>query len=83
MYRKELSWLSVCCAIMCLVAPLAAQSETLLSSEKETSSGVWCTLCRYFPPVRENPWLLVVVPLGVLLVLFLVCKLIRLMIRVR
>ena len=45
--------------------------------------GWWGTVCSYCPAVRTKPWLLVVVPLGALLLLFMMAKFIRATTRVR
>lgn len=58
-------------------------SETFLVSEKEVKDGWWYALTRYFPSLKNRPWLLVLVPLLGLVFLIVLCKVLRAMTRVR
>ena len=58
-------------------------SETFLVTETATKDGWWYVATRYFPALRERPWLAVVVPILILLFLFVLLKVLRLMVRVR
>lgn len=58
-------------------------SDTILVSEKAVQDGVWYAVTRHCPALRERPWLAVAVPLGALVALVLLLKLLRAATRVR
>ena len=59
-------------------------SDTIsVSEEYAPEVGWWSAVCSYCPAVRSMPWLLVAVPLGVLLLLWIVVWFVRAHTRVR
>ena len=59
-------------------------SDTIrITEEYAPETGWWHAICAYCPIVRSCPWLLVAVPLGVLLLLVIVVKVVNAATRVR
>lgn len=61
-----------------------AWSDTVtVTGSVDEKRGFWGTLLRFFPVLRQKPWLAVVVPLGVLALLVLLSKFLAAVTRVR